>query len=122
MIKPLASLLALALLAGCNPAEKKTKMALTYPETREDSTVIETYFGTDVTDPYRWLEDDRSEETTQWVQAQNEVTQSYLATIPFKKILRDRLEILWNYEKIGSPLLKVNTPISSKTMVYRTKV
>ena len=128
MLKPLGSILALALLVGCNPSEKKTKMALTYPETREDSTIVETYFGTDVSDPYRWLEDDRSEETTQWVQAQNEVTQSYLGSIPFKKILRDRLEILWNYEKIGSPFIEgkytyffKNDGLQNQSVMYRIR-
>jgi len=127
-MKPLGSILALAILASCSPSEKKTKMALIYPETREDSTVVETYFGADVVDPYRWLEDDRSEETTQWVQSQNLVTQSYLASIPFKKILRDRLEILWNYEKIGSPFVEgnysyffKNDGLQNQSVMYRTR-
>lgn len=74
-----------------------------YPETRKDTTVTDTYFGTIVPDPYRWLEDDNSEETTAWVEAQNKVTQSFLDQIPFRDTLRQRIEELWDYEKVGKP-------------------
>ena len=81
----------------------KTEVAnIQYPQTRKDS-VVDTYFGTEIADPYRWLEDDRSEETGAWVKAQNEVTFSYLDQIPYRDSLRQRLEQLWNYEKVGSP-------------------
>lgn len=74
-----------------------------YPETRKDTTVKDTYFGTVVSDPYRWLEDDNSEETKAWVVAQNKVTQAFLDQIPFRDTLRQRIEELWDYEKIGTP-------------------
>jgi prolyl oligopeptidase len=76
---------------------------LTYPETRQDKTVVDTYHGTQVADPFRWLEDDNSEETKAWVKAQNEVTFDYLHKLPKRDGLRARLEKLWNYERVGAP-------------------
>src|SRR5690606_35483412 len=74
-----------------------------YPKT-EKIDQKDDYFGTTVEDPYRWLEDDLSAETKQWVTAQNEVTQDYLAQIPFRDAIHKRLESLWNYEKEGAPI------------------
>lgn len=74
-----------------------------YPETRKDTTVKDTYFGTVVPDQYRWLEDDNSDETKAWVEAQNKVTKAFLDQIPFRDTLRQRIEELWDYEKIGKP-------------------
>ncbi|MEN3939960.1 prolyl oligopeptidase family serine peptidase [Prosthecobacter sp. SYSU 5D2] len=76
---------------------------LTYPETRQDKSVVDTYHGTEVADPFRWLEDDNSEETKAWVKAQNEVTFGYLNKLPKRDELRARLEKLWNYERVGAP-------------------
>ncbi|MBI1316496.1 prolyl oligopeptidase family serine peptidase [bacterium] len=90
----------LALSPSCNPSQPSS--GLNYPDTRKDSTV-DVYFGQSVPDPYRWLEDDLSEETADWVEAQNAVTQEFLGKIPYRKALRDRLEKLWNYEKISAP-------------------
>lgn len=73
-----------------------------YPETKKGETVDQ-YFDTAVADPYRWLENDRSEETAAWVEAENKVTYGYLDQIPFREALKKRMEKLWNYEKIGSP-------------------
>lgn len=67
---------------------------------------IDDYHGTQVADPYRWLEDENSEETKQWVNQQNEVTKRYLSEIPFRNAVRDRLQQLWNYEKSGIPFKK----------------
>jgi prolyl oligopeptidase len=74
-----------------------------YPTTRQDPSVIDNYHGTKVADPYRWLEDDNSVETKDWVKQQNEVTYSYLDKIPYRQATKDRIEKLWNYEKFGSP-------------------
>jgi prolyl oligopeptidase len=74
-----------------------------YPESRMDSTVIEDYFGVEIADPYRWLEDDQSEETKDWVKRQNAVTFSYLDRIPYRSKVKKRLEELWNFEKYGTP-------------------
>ena len=74
----------------------------TYPVTNKvDST--DNYFGQEVADPYRWLEDDRSAETEAWVNAQNKVTAQYLDQIPYRDELKARLTKLWNYAKHGSP-------------------
>lgn len=73
-----------------------------YPETKKGETV-DVYFDTKVSDPYRWLEDDKSAETGAWVKAENEVTYGYLDKIPFREELKKRMEKLWNYEKIGAP-------------------
>lgn len=83
--------------------EMTIKAIENYPETRKDTTVIDEYFGTKVADPYRWLEDDNSEETKEWVNAQNQVTEAFLDQIPYKKEVRSRIEELWDYEKISAP-------------------
>ncbi len=83
----------------------KQDKPLEYPETRMDE-VSDNYFGVDVADPYRWLEDDNSDETKAWVKAQNEVTFGYLAEIPFRQKINDRLTELWNYERYSTPWKK----------------
>jgi len=87
---------------ACTTAEESSDTMIEYPPTQ---TVDHTddYFGVEVADPYRWLEDDRSEETAEWVQAQNVVTQSYLENIPYRSAIEERLTELWNYEKYGTP-------------------
>ena len=84
---------------------EKENIKLNYPETRKGDQV-DTYFGVDINDPYRWLEDDMSEETKEWVKAQNEVTFSYLNSIAYKNEISNKLEKLWNYEKVGSPFVR----------------
>lgn len=80
----------------------KEQQTFKYPETRKVDTV-DNYFGEQVADPYRWLEDDRSEETAQWVKAQNKVTFEYLDAIPFRDKIKERLTELWNYPKTTTP-------------------
>ncbi len=75
---------------------------MTYPETKK-GTAIDTYFGNAVADPYRWLEDDRSSKTEDWVVSQNKVTQGYLDRIPYRDQIKKRMAKLWNYEKYSSP-------------------
>ncbi|WP_225876806.1 prolyl oligopeptidase family serine peptidase [Flavobacterium muglaense] len=96
-----------------------------YPVTTK-GTVVDTYFDTAVSDPYRWLEDDRSNETAAWVKAQNEVTYGYLDKIPFRDALKNRMEKLWNYEKIGAPskegsftYFSKNNGLQNQSVVYR---
>lgn len=86
-------------------AGRKEISLMAYPDVKEDS-VSDNYFGTNVTDPYRWLENDTSAETAAWVKAQNEVTFDYLSQIPYRTQLKDRLTELWNYEKAGTPFNK----------------
>ena len=87
---------------SCQNSEKKDTIAVNYPLTKKADTV-DNYFGHTVEDPYRWLEDDRSEETEKWVKEENAVTFGYLEKIPFRKDLKNRLEQLWNYEKLITP-------------------
>ena len=75
---------------------------LTYPVARRDDTTDD-YFGTEVADPYRWLEDDRSDETVRWVAAENEVTRRYLSQFPERDRIAARLAELWDYPKYGIP-------------------
>ena len=72
---------------------------INYPETQKIP-VVDTYFEQEVVDNYRWLEDDRSAETEDWVKLQNDNTFAHLNTISYKEELKSRLEKLWNYEKI----------------------
>ena len=75
---------------------------LVYPEARKVDHTDE-YFGTKVADPYRWMEDDKSEEIKDWVKKENEVTFSYLDKIPFRDKIRARLNEVWNYPKYTAP-------------------
>jgi len=98
-----------------------------YPETKK-VTQVDDYFGTKVSDPYRWLEDDKSAETAAWVAAQNKVTQDYLSRIPFREQVRKRLEEMWDYPKYSSPK-KVgeyyyyykNDGLQNQSVLYRQK-
>lgn len=116
-----------ASLVSCKKEENKTEemVKITYPETKKVDTV-DVYFGTEVKDPYRWLEDDRSEETVAWVKAQNEVTFGYLEKIPYRNQIKKRLEDLWNYEKISAPFTEGdytfyfrNDGLQNQSVLYR---
>jgi len=78
-----------------------------YPETKKVDQV-DNYFGVNVNDPYRWLEDDRSAEVEEWVKAQNAVTNDYLSKIPFRESLKNKLTQVWNYAKMGVPSRRGN--------------
>jgi len=82
-----------------------TNQKFDYPETKKVDQV-DSYFGVEVEDPYRWLENDRSVETENWVLAQNKVTFDYLAQIPYRDQFKNRMEELWNFETIESPFKK----------------
>lgn len=110
------------LLFSCEQESK-----LKYPETKKQP-VVESYFDSEVVDNYRWLEDDLSEETADWVSAQNDVTFGELEKIPFRNALEERLEKLWNYEKIGAPFKEgnytyfyKNTGLQNQFILYRYK-
>jgi len=128
-MKKVSYLLLLLIVMACSEKEKQTeRMTIDdYPETQKVDSV-DTYFGTDVPDPYRWLEDDRSAETEAWVEAQNEVTFGYLNQIPFRGKIKDRLTELWNYSKEGSPrkhgeyyYTYKNDGLQNQWVVYRKK-
>jgi prolyl oligopeptidase len=119
------AILSFVLLAFIMISCKQNKM--NYPETRKTD-VVEDYHGTSVPDPYRWLEDDMSEETAEWVKAQNEVTFGYLDQIPYRDKIRDRLEKLWNYERKGTPYMEgdyyfysYNNGLQNQDVIYITR-
>ena len=82
---------------------KEKQMVNEYPSVFKDSTIVEDFHGTAISDPFRWLEDDHSEETAAWVTDQNKLTFSYLDNIPYRNKVKDRLTELWNYERYSSP-------------------
>ena len=125
MKKIVIPFLAICAFMACKKDSKKNAISVNYPETKKVDTVTD-YFGTEVKDPYRWLEDDRSKETEEWVKSQNEVTFGYLEKIPFREDLKNRLTALWNYEKIGSPIKEgeytyyfKNTGLQNQSVMYR---
>ena len=98
-----------------------------YPVTRKVDTVTN-YHGTLVADPYRWLEDDRSEETKAWVTEQNKVTFDYLSKIPYRTQWQKRLEELNDYPKYSSPsrnneyyYFYKNNGLQNQSVLYRQK-
>ena len=112
---------------SCKEGNQQNNNNLKYPKTTKKP-VIDTLFGTAVTDNYRWLEDDRSTETEDWVKAENGVTFEYLNKIPYREQLKDRLTELWNYEKIGTPYkegaytyFSKNDGLQNQSVVYRKK-
>ncbi|WP_411766416.1 prolyl oligopeptidase family serine peptidase [Winogradskyella sp. A3E31] len=107
--------------------EDTNVIAVNYPETKMVDTTTN-YFGTEVKDPYRWLEDDRSTETEEWVKSQNVVTGDYLSNIPYREELKERLSKLWNYEKVGAPFVEgdytyfyKNDGLQNQYVIYRYK-
>lgn len=107
MYKKLSPMILLSVFAACGSNEKKEQKKLQYPSSRMEDTV-DTYFGTKVADPFRWLEDDKSVETGEWVKAQNTVTFDYLSKIPFRDKIKERLTKIWNFEKRSAPFKKKN--------------
>lgn len=108
-----------------NAQAPKSSEKINYPETKKIEHT-DTYFDIKVNDPYRWLEDDRSAETGAWVKAQNEVTYGYLNQIPFRDAIKNRMEKLWNYEKISAPFKEgkftyyyKNNGLQNQSVLYR---
>ena len=99
--KIIAIAMSVIMVMSCAPQQKKP----VYPETAKVDTV-DVYFGTQVPDPFRWLENDTSAATTACVEAQNKVTNEYLSQIPFQENLLKRLTELADYEKISAPVKK----------------
>ena len=110
------------LLISCN-----TETKIDYPIT-EKKVVVDSYFETNIEDPYRWLENDLSSETMEWVDSQNDVTFDHLNSIPYKNKLKDKLTKIWNYEKQTSPYYEgdyiyyyKNDGLQNQYVVYRKK-
>jgi prolyl oligopeptidase len=116
-----------AIFVSCQEGNQPNSKNLKYPKTTK-TRVIDTLFGTAVTDNYRWLEDDRSAETEEWVKAENKVTFDYLSKIPYREQLKARLTQLWNYEKVGTPYkeggytyFSKNSGLQNQSVIYRKK-
>ena len=120
-MKKLLYLSILSILLSCAQSSKK----IVYPNTLK-TPVVDTYFGEELIDNYRWLEDDNSEDTKNWVTRQNELTFSILDKVPFRNELKYRLEQVWNYEKITAPFEEgdytyfyKNNGLQNQYVVYR---
>jgi len=131
MNKELSVILLTTLMSACGgrqAIQPATDISLLpYPETKK-ADVSDSYFGTIVSDPYRWLENDTSAETKEWVAAQNAVTSHYLEQIPFRDAIYKRLETLWNYEKYSAPFKEgeytyfyKNDGLQNQSVLYRQK-
>lgn len=108
-------------------AQYKQGEIIRYPPT-ETVNQKDTYFGTEVADPYRWLEDDKSEKTAKWVAQQNGLTNKVLSSIPFRDAIKNRLTELWNYEKYSAPFTEggytyfyKNNGLQNQSVLYRQK-
>lgn len=118
--------LTIMMMISCNKGSEKMSTNI-YPETTKVDT-IDSYFGQEVPDPYRWLEDDRSAETSEWVKKQNEVTFAYLNSIPYRDKIRERLEALYDYERLSAPFKEgdyyyfyKNDGLQNHNVLYRKK-
>lgn len=116
----------LILILTINAMTVMASKKINYPLTAREE-VTDTYFGTVVSDPYRWLENDTSTATTSWVKLQNAVTYDYLDKIPFRNDLRNRIRELTNYPKLGVPFRKnndfyffKNNGLQNQSVLYRT--
>ena len=105
----------------------KPEVISQYPVSAKVDTV-DNYFGVAVPDPYRWMENDTTKETANWVKAQNEVTFGFLEKIPYREQIKKRLEALNNYEKLGSPFKRgayiyfyKNEGLQNHFVLYRKK-
>ena len=115
------------MLAGSLMMMNTTEAQLQYPVTKKVDQ-SDDYFGTKVADPYRWLEDDKSAETKEWVTAENIVTQTYLAKIPYRKNFQNAIEKVFNYPKYSAPFRKgewfyfyKNDGLQNQSVLYRQK-
>lgn len=132
MQKILFTATCILLLYACNNKSEEATVTnfksieVKYPLTQKDSTVKDTYFGTVVADPYRWLENDTSAATADWVKAQNAVTQNYLGQIPYRDAIKNRIEKLFNFEKFSAPFRQdkymyyyKNSGLQNQSVLYR---
>ena len=115
----------IALLVSCNTRKEMTRSV--YPSTKKVDTV-DTYHGVRISDPYRWLENDTTKETSQWVQQQNEVTFAYLNNIEYKDRIQKRLEEVFDYERLSAPFEEggyfyfyKNDGLQNHSVLYRKK-
>ncbi len=125
-IKTIFSALLFVIINNIMAQQNDISTKLHYPTTRKDDTEIDNYFGSPVCDPYRWLENDTSVETKEWVKAENKVTQSFLNQIPFRDKIRKQLNEVWNYETLSAPFKEgkytyfyKNSGLQNQNVLYR---
>lgn len=124
MKKFILTTIIMAVVISCNgPMKNNVK----YPVTKKDN-VVDEYYDVKVPDPYRWLEDDKSQETADWVKAENAVTFEYLGQIPYRDEIKQRLEKMWNYERYTVPVKEgdytyysKNDGLQNQYVIYRQK-
>ena len=111
----------LILFSSCN-----FNKAVDYQKTKKIP-VVDTYYGNEIIDNYRWLEDDLSKETVEWVDNQNQTTFNYLEKIPYREELKNRLKNLWDYEKVSAPFkhgqytyVFKNSGLQNQRVLYRS--
>lgn len=111
---------------GIRKIKDMTKV-IEYPATEREG-VVDNYHGVEIADPYRWLEDDMSERTAEWVKAQNEVTFGYLNSLPQREAIRERLTELWNYPSQSAPskrgewyYISRNSGLQNQSVIYRKR-
>ncbi len=125
-----SALLSGAVLTACSTQQTadtgNQTITIEYPTTAKKE-VVDTYFGQKVSDPYRWLEDDMSDETADWVQRQNKATFGYLEQIPYRQEIEKKLAKLMDYEKVGMPFVEgnytyfyKNDGLQNQYVLYRT--
>jgi prolyl oligopeptidase len=136
MIKSLIACALLVSLTGCFEKKHNENIDIVatnqdsniqYPETKKGN-VVDSFYDIKIADPYRWLEDDMSNDTANWVKSQNKVTSDYLAQIPYRNTLKTRLKSLMDYEKISAPFIEgdyryfyKNNGLQNQYVVYRQK-
>jgi prolyl oligopeptidase len=121
------AVLAMSYGSAAEPGSAGAGKSIEYPAAPRNDTVDD-HHGTKVADPFRPLEDPDSPETRTWIEAENKVTFNYLDRIPERKVLKDRLTKLWNYEKFGIPrkegtryLYTYNTGLQNQSVLYTTE-
>jgi prolyl oligopeptidase len=115
-------------IGACQSNMNKKEIHLqSLPESKQDSTQ-DTYFGKQISDPYRWLENDTAPEVMQWVKNQNDATANYLAQIDNREALKKRLTEIWNFAKYSAPTKEgdyyyfyKNDGLQNQSVLYRTK-
>ncbi len=122
IIRYLFLIISIFAMNGCDQNQK-----MIYPVSRKVDTV-DVYFGIPVADPYRWLENDTSPETAEWVKKQNKVTRNHLSNIPFREKIREKLTKMWNYPRFGVPFREgdhyfyfLNNGLQSQSVLYCKK-
>ncbi len=120
-------IVAATVLISCGKNKQKMITTMAYPETKKGD-VVDSYFGTNITDPYQWLENDTAADVQEWVKAENEVTQNYLSQISYRDNIKKRLTQIWDFPKYSSPFKEgdwyyffKNEGLQNQSILYRQK-